>query len=160
MPRKQRDADLTFFIDECIKSSLIVAALDRLKTKRERVVSAKKSTLDEDWLRDAGRMMSRPNELHAITHYSVALFTLDDGTGGAVGGGWQTCPDVLASPFAFPFVWMFARRVPGANRSTLLRQRTVRGVLPGTRDQCPSKHARCILQRLLHCHQWRFVLSL
>lgn len=92
MPRKQRDADLTFFIDECIKSSLIVAALDRLKTKRERVVSAKKSTLDEDWLRDAGleawvcfsrdrRMMSRPNELHAITHYSVALFTLDDGTG-------------------------------------------------------------------------------
>jgi hypothetical protein len=92
VPRKPRDAGLTFFIDECIKSSLIEAALNRLKTKHERLQVAKKGTLDEDWLREAGmggwvcfsrdrRMMRRPNELNAITYYRVALFTLDDGTG-------------------------------------------------------------------------------
>ena len=94
MPRaKQRDAGgLTFFIDECIKSVLIEAALHRLKAKRDRVEVAKKGTLDEDWLRQAGsegwicfsrdrRMLRRPNELNAIKYYDVALFTLDDGTG-------------------------------------------------------------------------------
>lgn len=90
---KQHDAGgLTFFIDECIKCSLIVDALNQLATKRERVHVAPKGTLDEDWLRDAGmagwvcfsrdrRMLIRPNELNAILYYKVALFTVGVGTG-------------------------------------------------------------------------------
>lgn len=90
---KQRDrSGLTFFIDECIKSSLIVETLGRLKTKHECVQVAAKGTLDEDWLRVAGmegwvcfsrdrQMLRRPNELSAIIHYEVALFTVGEGTG-------------------------------------------------------------------------------
>jgi hypothetical protein len=81
---KQHDVGgLTFFIDECIKCSLIVDALNQLATKRERVHVAPRGTLDEDWLRDAGiagwvcfsrdrRMLIRPNELNAIL-YADAL---------------------------------------------------------------------------------------
>lgn len=94
MPRtRPRSAGgLTFFVDECIKSSLIEAALERLKTKHDRIEVARKGTLDVDWLRSAGtdgwicfsrdrRMLRRPNELEAIIYYRVALFTLDEGTG-------------------------------------------------------------------------------
>lgn len=94
MPRaKPREpGGLTFFIDECIKSSSIEETLRGLMTGRERIQVAKKGTLDEDWLRDAGfgkwvcfsrdrRMLSRPNELQAIVHYEVALFMIGEGTG-------------------------------------------------------------------------------
>lgn len=152
MPRvKQGNAlALTFFIDECIKSASIEAALRSLKTKRDRVESAKKGTPDEDWLRQAGAegwvcfsrdhmMQKRPNELSAILYYKVALFMLGEGTGPELARMISDAWPVLrraAGELKRPFI---ARIEPNGSLSV----RMVRGVwLPRARRMRRLKSER------------------
>lgn len=92
MRGKRRNGPFTFFVDECIKCSLIVDVLQNNCLRNEYVKIAPKGTLDEDWLRDAGingwvcftgdhRLLVRPNEIAAIQYYGVKLFTLSNATG-------------------------------------------------------------------------------
>ena len=90
--KQPKKAALTFFVDECLKCSLIREALDRALLPREKVEVAVKGTLDEDWLPRAGRcrwvcfskdrrMTTRPNELRAIVDHEVGLVMLENATG-------------------------------------------------------------------------------
>lgn len=93
MPRpKPRDDALTFFLDECLKCSLICDALTAALLPEERLEVARKGTLDEEWLPRVGqagwiclskdrRLMTRPHELRAMIDFKVAVVMLGEASG-------------------------------------------------------------------------------
>lgn len=78
-----------FFVDECVKCSPIIDAIQAGLQPNESIEVAPKQTPDEVWLERAGvagwlcfskdrRMLKTPNEIRAILLFNVGLFTLGD----------------------------------------------------------------------------------
>ena len=81
-----------FFVDECLGRAVVSTAIRAACQNGETVETVSRGTLDDEWLREAGRlgwvcfskdrsMLKRPNELQAIVLCRVGLFTVGEASG-------------------------------------------------------------------------------